>query len=119
MISLSSNIGETLVEGDQLYTLNMPVQQHDLKTGNVVTTFTHDDQFVFPKRMLHHPQAGFFLGAILGGVWRYGAAGTWENHNAGLPAGYVSDLLLRDTLLYAATANGLFKSGGERHTGKK
>ncbi|MBD0254202.1 MAG: T9SS type A sorting domain-containing protein [Cytophagales bacterium] len=111
MVSLSSNIGETLVEGDQLYTLNLPVQQHDLKTGSVVATFTHENQFAFPKRLVRHPQAGFFLGAQIGGVWRYGAAGTWENYNAGLASDHINDLVLRDTLLYAATANGLFKSG--------
>jgi hypothetical protein len=60
---------------------------------------------------VHHAQAGFFLGTRIGGVWRYGAAGTWENYNAGLPADYIDDLVLRDTLLYAATAEGLFKSG--------
>lgn len=111
MVSLGSNIGETLVEGDQLYTLNMPVQQHDLKTGNVVATFTHENQFIFPQRLVHHAQAGFFLGARIGGVWRYGAAGTWENYNTGLTADYINDLVLRDTLLYAATPDGLFKSG--------
>ncbi len=111
LVSLSSNIGETLVEGDQLYTLNMPVQQHDLKTGNVVATFTQENQFIFPKRLVRHPQAGFFLGAQIGGVWHYGAAGTWENHNAGLPSDNINDLVLRDTLLYAATPDGLFKSG--------
>jgi photosystem II stability/assembly factor-like uncharacterized protein len=111
LVSLSSNIGETLVEGDQLYTLNLPVQQHDLKTGSVVATFTHQNQFQFPQRLVHHPQAGFFLSTQLGGVWRYGAAGTWENYNAGLPIDYIDDLVLRDTLLYAATVYGLFKSG--------
>jgi photosystem II stability/assembly factor-like uncharacterized protein len=111
MVSLSSNIGETLVEGNQLYTLNLPVQQHDLRTGNVVATFAHDNQFQFPKKLVRHPQAGFFLGTQTGGIWRYGTANTWENHSAGLPTDQVSDLVLRDTLLYAATGGGLFKSG--------
>ncbi|HEX8528790.1 MAG TPA: T9SS type A sorting domain-containing protein, partial [Cytophagales bacterium] len=111
MTSLSSNIGETLVEGDQLYTLNLPVQQHDLRTGKVVATFTHNNQFAFPHKLVHHAQAGFFLNALNGGIWRYGTSNTWEDYNAGLPAGQVNDLVLRDTLLYAATAGGLFKSG--------
>jgi hypothetical protein len=69
------------------------------------------NQFVFPQRLVHHAQAGFFLGTRIGGVWRYGAAGTWENYNAGLAADDINDLVLRDTLLYAATPDGLFKSG--------
>jgi hypothetical protein len=109
----ADGFGELLIEGNTIYSPTNNggvIKVFDRTTRSYLSSFTFTNDVLFPKKVVHASN-GFFVNTIGSGVWKYTPQNTWENYSAGLGSLNTYDFVLKDTLLYVATDDGLYWSG--------